>query len=163
MTNLSQIHSRKCLIVVGALVIDQKVLMVYHPKLKIWLAPGGHVEPTETPDQALVREFKEEVGLNVAPVNFTPIQSDNLNETLALPFHVDLHSIDQGNCQQHVTLAYYVELTDENREVSPQPGESERWGWFANEEVEKLDTRPNVKKIAQLAIESYPKIIFRNE
>ena len=38
---------------------------MHHKKLDVWLYPGGHVEDTETPDEALVREVKEETGLDI--------------------------------------------------------------------------------------------------
>lgn len=34
----------------------------------MWCFPGGAIEPGETPAQAIVREFREEVGLSVEPI-----------------------------------------------------------------------------------------------
>jgi 8-oxo-dGTP pyrophosphatase MutT (NUDIX family) len=42
---------------------EQKVLLIYHPKLNKWLPPGGHVEENETPAEAARREVKEETNL----------------------------------------------------------------------------------------------------
>ena len=33
-----------------------------------WYPPGGHIEPGETEEQALIREVKEELDLNIKPV-----------------------------------------------------------------------------------------------
>ena len=52
----------------GFLVRDGKVLLVNHRKLKRWLPVGGHIEAGEDPMQALRREVREEVGLDIAIV-----------------------------------------------------------------------------------------------
>ncbi|WP_344651515.1 NUDIX domain-containing protein [Cryptosporangium japonicum] len=37
--------------------------LVFHPRLGVWIPPGGHVEPDETPAEAALREVAEETGL----------------------------------------------------------------------------------------------------
>ncbi len=51
----------------GILINDGQILLVRHEKNQksYWLLPGGGVEFGETIETALVREFKEEVGLNI--------------------------------------------------------------------------------------------------
>lgn len=41
------------------------VLLLYHPKLKKWLPPGGHLEENEIAYEAVLREVLEETGLVV--------------------------------------------------------------------------------------------------
>jgi non-canonical purine NTP pyrophosphatase (RdgB/HAM1 family) len=43
---------------------DRRVLLVHHVKSGLWLPPGGHVEPGETPAEAAVREVREETGVD---------------------------------------------------------------------------------------------------
>ena len=54
----------------GVLIEDNSLLLVKQ-KLsnnKNWSLPGGRVEPGETLEQALIREMKEETGLDVEPI-----------------------------------------------------------------------------------------------
>jgi 8-oxo-dGTP pyrophosphatase MutT (NUDIX family) len=46
---------------------DDRVLMVRHADRGVWVAPGGAVDPGETPQDAVVREVWEETGLWVEP------------------------------------------------------------------------------------------------
>jgi 8-oxo-dGTP pyrophosphatase MutT (NUDIX family) len=41
-----------------------QVLVVHHKKAELWLFPGGHIEPNESPTQTLNREIEEELGLS---------------------------------------------------------------------------------------------------
>jgi len=37
------------------------------PYKNFWSLPGGHIDPCETVEQAVIREIKEEVGLDIQP------------------------------------------------------------------------------------------------
>ncbi|MCB9813323.1 MAG: NUDIX domain-containing protein [Pseudomonadales bacterium] len=54
----------------GMLIDDDKVLLVKHKKLGIWLNPGGHINEGELPHQAAQREFYEETGVEVRAIDF---------------------------------------------------------------------------------------------
>ncbi len=51
----------------AALIQNDKILMVRHqsPLESYWTLPGGGIDENETPEQAVVREVKEETGLDV--------------------------------------------------------------------------------------------------
>lgn len=56
---------------------QSKVLLVRRRDLPVWVLPGGGVELCESPQDALLREVKEETGLSVAIqrqcADYTPI------------------------------------------------------------------------------------------
>jgi 8-oxo-dGTP pyrophosphatase MutT (NUDIX family) len=51
-------------ITASGLVIDfDKVLLIRHPYLGLWIQPGGHIDDGETPEFAAIRETQEETGV----------------------------------------------------------------------------------------------------
>jgi 8-oxo-dGTP diphosphatase len=67
------------MLVVAAALTDAegRVLMARRPAGKqhagLWEFPGGKVEPEETPKAALVRELREELGVEIDPEGLAPI------------------------------------------------------------------------------------------
>lgn len=73
--------------------IDGRVLLAQRPKGKsmagLWEFPGGKVEVNETPEEALVRELEEELGINtwkscLAPLTFASHSYDDFHLLMPL-------------------------------------------------------------------------------
>jgi 8-oxo-dGTP diphosphatase len=66
-------YSQRPLLGVGGLIFDGgKILLIERGKEPLkgfWTLPGGLVEPGERLEEALVREMKEETGLDVEPAS----------------------------------------------------------------------------------------------
>lgn len=58
------------IVVAGIAIRDGKALLSQRPPGKklegLWEFPGGKIDPGETPDAALQREFREELGVDIA-------------------------------------------------------------------------------------------------
>lgn len=42
-----------------------RLLVAHHTDVKLWATPGGGVDPDERPEESVVRELREEVGIEV--------------------------------------------------------------------------------------------------
>ena len=50
----------------GILFHQNQILMIMRRDCPVWVLPGGGIDPGETPEEAVVREFEEETGLKVS-------------------------------------------------------------------------------------------------
>lgn len=91
-----------------------------HKRLGLWLQPGGHIDPGETPWDAAVRETSEETGLTASH----PRSGPHL-------IHVDVHEGGRGHT--HLDLRYLLAAGD--ADPSPPAGESPAVAWFAWEDA----------------------------
>jgi ADP-ribose pyrophosphatase YjhB (NUDIX family) len=81
------------LLTVGALVRspNNHVLIVETTKWRgTWGVPGGKVDWGETMEQAVIREFKEEVNLDLFNIRFALLQEAVLDEQFCRPAHFAL-------------------------------------------------------------------------
>jgi 8-oxo-dGTP diphosphatase len=122
----------------SALIIeDNKVLLVYHKKLDVWLYPGGHIEENEHPDEALLREVKEETGLDIEIIsNKDERLSDKNNDitSLHLPYAFLCELVGD---HYHNDLIYLCKIKKKN-EIKFNENESSGIGFFNYEEIERL-------------------------
>ncbi len=65
------------------ILVAQRPAYVSHPGF--WEFPGGKIEPFETPQQALIREFQEEIGIHIMnAIPFMKVEYAYPNRIIAL-------------------------------------------------------------------------------
>jgi 8-oxo-dGTP diphosphatase len=89
-------HINITLVVACALVdTDRRVLIAQRPEGKplagLWEFPGGKIDRGERPEQTLIRELREEIGITVqeaclAPLTFASYQYDDFH--LLMPLYI---------------------------------------------------------------------------
>ncbi|MGV8839860.1 MAG: (deoxy)nucleoside triphosphate pyrophosphohydrolase [Bauldia sp.] len=107
------------LVVCGALVdADGRVLICQRPEGKtlsgLWEFPGGKVERDETPEAALVRELREELGIETGARCLSPLS---------------FASHDYGDF--HLLMPLYLCRKWEGIPM-PQEGQAVKWVWPKN-------------------------------
>ena len=132
----------------SALIVqDNKVLLVFHKKLQVWLYPGGHIEDNETPDQAVVREVKEETGLDIEIVGE---KDENLQDAgnditpLRKPYVVLCELVGD---HYHNDLVYLCRPTASQMSVNYDKSESGGMGFFSLKDLNDIPIFPNFKEL----------------
>ena len=97
------------------------VLLHLHKRLGMWLQPGGHLEPGETPWAGARREAEEETGLRFEPWAAVP------------PLvHLDVHPGGAGHT--HLDLRYLLVVSGDD-DPRPPEGESQQVRWYPLEQA----------------------------
>ncbi|WP_114638256.1 NUDIX hydrolase [Polynucleobacter necessarius] len=109
----------------GLVIKDGKVLLVFHPYIRRWIQPGGHVDNMEPPHEAAIREVYEETGL------LCEIASKDL-----CPIDIDIHEIPANlkkgeGSHIHIDLLYRLTVLKQEK-----PIEDIRCAWFSFEDIE---------------------------
>ncbi len=99
----------------SAIVVGHRGTVLHlHKRLGMWLQPGGHIDPGEHPEDAVLREVLEETGLRVRH----PPSGPRL-------VHVDVHPAGE---HVHLDLRYLV--AGDDADPVPAAGESPEARWF---------------------------------
>lgn len=122
-----------------AVIDDGHVLLVDHRNARLWLPPGGHVEPGEHPRVTVARELEEELGF-AAPHPVGPPLFVTVTTTVGLTAgHTD------------VSL-WYVIRASRHRRIAFDESEFEGVRWFAFDDVPLERADPHMRRfLAKLA------------
>lgn len=115
-----------------------RLLMLHHSSLNINLQPGGHLDETETPAEAAIREVMEETGVSAA-LHEWHIPS-------GVPFDIDIHTIPTNPRKlepAHLHYDFRFMLIDP---VQRGQGESNAH-WVPIEEIEEPNLLRSIAKL----------------
>jgi ADP-ribose pyrophosphatase YjhB (NUDIX family) len=111
---------------------ENKILLIWEgdlPYHKYWVIPGGYVNPDETVKQAVVREVREETGLEILPTKFVGVYDDFFSENDE-PIH-------------HIIAAYEA-IAIGGRIIITK--EATEYAWMDSEEVLSSPQVPDIFK-----------------
>lgn len=123
--------------------------LIYHNFLKLWLQPGGHLEPMELPMHGALREFREETGIE--NVRLHPWHDEN-----KIPFDMDTHAIphnekkDEGSHFHH-DFQYLIvgdDGTDVDRTIKIDLNEVSQYRWVSFDELIEKEHDDRLKRVA---------------
>ncbi len=122
----------------GLVIKDGKVLLIYHPYIKQWFQPGGHIDEGESSVKAAIREVYEETGY------VCELDSDNQN-----PIDIDIHEIPENLkkgevAHLHIDLLYRLRVLRQE-----QPCEAIKFRWCSFDDVESIRIQRALSKLAQ--------------
>ena len=109
----------------GVCVVDGKVLLCLPKDRSYSYLPGGHIEFGETGREALVREMKEETGLDATAG--------------ALLGVVESSFVQKGEKHCEINLIYEMRLRDEGRGMRDEVVSQESWICFDWVDCGKID------------------------
>ncbi len=129
-------------------VYEAKVLLRLHDKYGIWLSIGGHIELDEDPNQAAIREVKEEVGLDVALFDTREYLGNENKQELIAPVSMNRHHINDTH--EHVSFQFFARATTDV--VVPEKP-TDVWKWCTIADLDTMELDPQVAFYARKALQ----------
>jgi 8-oxo-dGTP diphosphatase len=147
--------SRKCMTSCGVILHGGRILMFRHKKLGKWLFPGGHVEKNEDPIETVIRETKEETGLDVKVVDAGKGKRLKYKDVFEpqRPLSILIEKARYGNdLHVHFDFVYLAKL-GKAREIVAKEDELGEFKWFGRNDICSADTSEDVKEMMRLAFD----------
>jgi 8-oxo-dGTP pyrophosphatase MutT (NUDIX family) len=120
--------------VTGFVSQDGRTALHWH-KFGMWLPPGGHIEPNEDPVQAVLREVREETGLEVEIVLTSPLYAYRQPGQLPAPATIGVYDIaSDGSLKephQHIDLVYFTRPLISAASLPFSDG----WAWVTEQDL----------------------------
>src|SRR5512133_2695871 len=122
---MAHLHKKIDFTVAIFVVHDARILVIHHRALDKWLPLGGHIELDEDPEQAALREAREESGMEVELIGERPPTSGNGTRALIRPRFLDIHRI--SGTHEHVGMIYWARPRSGAPKLAPAEHHAIRW------------------------------------
>ncbi|HXJ60312.1 MAG TPA: NUDIX domain-containing protein [Verrucomicrobiae bacterium] len=153
---MAHIHEKIDFTVAIFVVHAGRVLLVHHRKLDKWLPLGGHIELDEDPEQAALREAREESGFEVELLGERPPTTEPGTRALIGPRFLDIHRIHDTH--EHIGMIYWARpkggqlalAGDEHHDIrwclgeeldQMQPPMTNAVKWYCRKAIEEISNR----------------------
>ena len=148
---MAHIHDKIDFTVAIFVVHDEKILLIHHRQLNHWLPLGGHIELDEDPEQAALREAREESGLEIELLGERPPTTEPGTRALIGPRFLDIHRI--SDTHEHIGMIYWARPTGGTLTLAPAEHHDIRW--CTSEQLDQLQPpmRAAVKWYCRKALE----------
>jgi 8-oxo-dGTP pyrophosphatase MutT (NUDIX family) len=130
------------------IVYRDKVLLHRHKTRGSLLPVGGHVDRDELPQDAALREAKEEAGLEITLHDTDSLRFSDV-QVLVRPAHMLL--VDMNPYHQHIDFIFYATAITDH--VHPIVGESQQLFWYTKDEIIATPMSENIRGLALEALE----------
>lgn len=122
---MAHIHEKIDFTVAIFVVHESKVLLIHHRKLNKWLPLGGHIELDEDPEQAALREAREESGFDVELLGERPPTTEPGTRALIGPRFLDIHRISETH--EHIGMIYWARPKSGQMALAAEEHHDIRW------------------------------------
>lgn len=120
---------------------EGRLLLARHGDVGLWAAPGGGVDPDERPEDAVVRELQEELGIDIEVRGLIGVYGGPEFRT----------RYPNGHEVGYVIAAYGCALAPGSGLPRPDGVEISDYRWVPEADLPELDTTPWTPGVAPLA------------
>lgn len=152
-------------VVFRELKIDSAILLIHHKKFNRWMIPGGHIEISENPNEAAIREVYEESGIEIDLISFIHDKIEAADSKWILPPEYFYEQVIPPSSKEekhiHLDLAYLGLAKNENLVLNEI--ETNGLKWIDIKKLKNVDLFDGTRKIINASINNLRKKTSINE
>lgn len=127
-----------------------EVLLIHHNKIGLWLYPGGHIDPNESPAEAAIREVVEETGIHAQVIGETGFTHPAVQSHIA-PWTVIEMDVTDTKDGQHRHIDFVYVCRPSSGTLAAQLEEVSGVRWVPVADIAQLPTPAELPELAAAA------------